>query len=290
MTGGAAETAGAIAPWEPPAIDEATIRAFERDGFVIVDDLLRYDELDHFGPAVAAAVAALSARDRRALAEKSTYEQSFTQCMNLWEDFPDVRPFTFHPRIAAAAATLLRVDAVRLWHDQALFKAPGGRITDVHQDQPYWPIAETATVTAWVPLDGATLSSGCLGYVAGSHRAGVRKFVDIFRGEPEDLLTDPALGGGEVDYREVRRGAVAFHHGLTAHCAMPNRTAQTRRVHTMIYFADGCTRGNDQRHFAVDRPGIALGERIASDVTPIAHPADSLPPPPADRHPPRRPR
>ena len=271
-------------------LDPALVAAFERDGFVVVPDLLDAAERDRYGRAVDAAVARRRSGDTRPLADRSRYEQSFVQCINLWEDGPDVRPLTFHPAIARTAAALLRVDAVRLWHDQALYKESGGRETDPHQDQPYWPIAETATVTAWVPLDGATLSSGCLGYVAGSHRAGVRKFVDIFRGEPEDLLADPALGGGEVDYREVRRGAVAFHHGLTAHCAMPNRTAQTRRVHTMIYFADGCTRGNDQRHFAVDRPGIALGERIASDVTPIAHPADSLPPPPADRHPPRRPR
>ena len=82
--------------------------------------------------------------------------------MNLWEDCPDVRPLTFHPRLGQAAAELLGVDVIRLWHDQALYKLPGGRETDPHQDHPYWPMRETASVTAWIPFEGATRASGAL--------------------------------------------------------------------------------------------------------------------------------
>ena len=45
----------------------------------------------------------------------------------------------------------------------------------------------------------------------------------------------------------------------------------------VIFFADGCTRGNDQFHFSVDRSGIKVGEEIKSDVTPLAYPIDKLP-------------
>jgi len=50
----------------------------------------------------------------------------------------------------------------------------------------------------------------------------------------------------------------------------------------MIYFADGCTRGSDMKHPSVDRAGIAVGEPIVSDVTPIAwpRPDGDLPSPP----------
>ena len=121
--------------------------------------------------------------DTRALAEKSRYEQSFIQCQNLWEDSADVRPLTSIPLLAETAARLLGVDAVRLWHDQALYKEPGGRETDPHQDQPYWPIVETNTITAWIPFDGSTLESGAMGYLPGSHRLGLREFVNIFTGD-----------------------------------------------------------------------------------------------------------
>jgi ectoine hydroxylase-related dioxygenase (phytanoyl-CoA dioxygenase family) len=255
---------------------------FRRDGFVVVPDLLSADELRRFGAAVDEGVARRSRHDARTVTEKTPYEQSFIQCQNLWEDCPGVRPLTFHPAVTATAAALLGVAAIRLWHDQALYKEPGGRETDAHQDQPYWPIAETDTITAWIPLDGSTLESGAMGYLPGSHRLGLRKFVNIFSGQPEDVLTSDALRTIEPVFVEVPAGGVAFHHGLTFHLARPNRTDRVRRVHTAIYFGDGSTRGSAFRHPSVDRVGIAVGEVIASDITPIAWPRSpgDLPAPP----------
>lgn len=121
---------------------------FEEQGFVHVPGLLSREEATTYGPVVEAGVRARRESDTRKDDEKTRYERSFLQCINLWEDAPDVRPLTFHPAVARTAAELLGVDAVRVWHDQALFKEPGGRVTDPHQDQPFWPIVETDTVTA----------------------------------------------------------------------------------------------------------------------------------------------
>ncbi len=261
------------------------VEAFRRDGFVVVPDLLGADELARFEKAVDEAVARRSRHDTRAMAEKSLYEQSFTQCQNLWEDSPAVRPLTFHPSIAETAARLLGVDAVRLWHDQALYKEAGGRVTDPHQDQPYWPIVETDTVTAWIPFDGSTRANGAMGYLPGSHRLGIREFVDIFTGAGEDPLARRELEAIAPVWVEVPPGSVAFHHGLTFHLAGPNTTGTVRRVHTAIYFADGSTRGEGRfPHPSVERAGIAIGAVIASDVTPLAWPRPSgdLPDPPAE--------
>ncbi len=257
-------------------------RTFERDGFVVVPDLLAPDELEHFGKCVDAAVEERQ-RVRRPLEERTRYEQSFLQSINLWEDHPDVRPLTFHPRVGEAAARLLAVECIRLWHDQALYKEPGGRGTDAHQDQPYWPMREADTITAWIPFDDVGDENGRMGYVPGSHRVGLRRFVNIFLGEPEDVLARPELAGRAPVFVDVPRGAVAFHHGLTVHCAKPNRSERMRRVHTMIFFRDGSTRSSEKYHHpCVDRAGIREGEPIASDVTPIAwpRPAGSLPPRP----------
>jgi hypothetical protein len=263
-------------------LDPALITAFGRDGFVVVPDLLRDDELRTYGAAVDDGVALRSRHDSRTLGQKSRYEQSFIQCQNLWEDCPGVRLLTFHPAITGTATRLLGVEAIRLWHDQALYKEPGGRETDPHQDQPYWPIAEADTITAWIPLDGSTLESGAMGYLPGSHLLGLRKFVNIFSGHPEDVLTSEALRDIETVFVEVPAGAVAFHHGLTFHLARPNATDRVRRVHTAIYFRDGCVRGSEFPHPSVDRGGIALGDVISSAVTPIAWPRarGDLPDPP----------
>jgi ectoine hydroxylase-related dioxygenase (phytanoyl-CoA dioxygenase family) len=268
-----------------PLVVPELVEAFARDGFVVVPGLLTDGELDRFGAAVDAAVAERSRGDTRRLEDKSRYEQSFRQCQNLWEDSPDVRPLTFHPRVGRAAAELLRCDGVRLWHDQALYKEPGGRETDAHQDHAYWPIAETDQVTAWIPFDGSARDTGAMAYVPGSHRVGLDHFVDIFgvfTPEPDDILAHPDVAGVEPVLVEVPRGSVAFHHGLTVHLAHPNRSDRMRRVHTVIYLRDGCTRSTRLPHPSVERAGIEVGAPIASPVTPVAwpRPGGDLPEPP----------
>ena len=263
-------------------IDQSVVDAFQRDGFVVVDNLLSDVEISRYEAAVTQAVAHRKRKDTRKLEEKTPYEQSFLQCMNLWEDFPEVRPLTFHQGIAEVAAQLIGANALRLWHDQALYKEAGGRITDTHQDLPYWAMAETDALTAWIPFQGSTIQSGCMGFIPGSHKLGLRKLVNIFRAGSEDLeeqanelkIQDPV-------YVEVPRGAVSFHHGLTAHDAKPNLTEKNRPVHTMIFFRDGMTRSERGQHYVVDRAGIKPGEKIASEVTPIAWPRADLPPAPA---------
>jgi ectoine hydroxylase-related dioxygenase (phytanoyl-CoA dioxygenase family) len=272
------------------ALTPQLVEDFRRDGFVVVPGLLSADERRRYGSAVDEAVGRRSEADTRTLAQKSRYEQSFIQCQNLWEDSEGVRPLTFHPLLAETAARLLGVGAVRLWHDQALYKEPGGRETDPHQDQPYWPIVETDTITAWIPFDGSTLETGAMGYLPGSHRLGVREFVDIFTGDGDEgddgVLGREELAGIEPVFVGVPPGAVAYHHGLTFHLAGANRTGTVRRVHTVIYFADGSTRGEGRfPHPSVERAGIGLGAVIASDVTPLAWPrpvAEPLPPAPAE--------
>ncbi|MDH5322321.1 MAG: phytanoyl-CoA dioxygenase family protein, partial [Gammaproteobacteria bacterium] len=89
---------------EQSGLSQSQIDAFQRDGFLLVEDFFTSAELDRFGPAVDAAVAHRTSDDHRPLASKSLYEQTFVQCMRLWEDHPEVAPFTFHPRLCAAAA------------------------------------------------------------------------------------------------------------------------------------------------------------------------------------------
>ncbi len=268
-------------------MNSGLIEAFRRDGFVVVPDLLSPQELDRFGASVDAAVARRTEAGLRPLSERSRYEQSFLQVVNLWEDFPDVRELTFHPRVTRTAARLLGVECLRLWHDQALYKEPGGRETDPHQDQPYWPITETRTITAWIPFGPIDDEIGPMGYLPGSHRRGLRKFVNIFFGEAPDLLADPKLEGLEPVFPKVPGGAIAFHHGLTVHLAKPNRSRRMRRVHTAIFFADGSTRSARGAHPSVDRTEVRVGVPIRSDATPVAWPLEpgNLPPPPSSRVP-----
>ena len=206
---------------------------------------------------------------------------SFIQCQNLWEDYPTIKELTFNEKITSIAAELLGVKRLRLWHDQALVKESGGRKTDIHHDKPYWPIKENQAITAWIPLSKIDSTNGQLGFYPASHKYLEEEFIDIFSGEvKEDQIKD-------LEDKLLRSAAEILQssHVLPAmlrkfHEAKENKSAEDRVVHTAIYFADGSTRDSDRFHFSVDRPGIKVGEKISSDVTPVAYPIMELPPQP----------
>jgi hypothetical protein len=65
----------------PPREDlDDLIARFRRDGFVLARGVISDAEVDSFGSAVDAAVAARKRNDGRSLEEKTPYEQSFIQC------------------------------------------------------------------------------------------------------------------------------------------------------------------------------------------------------------------
>ncbi|MAI80195.1 MAG: hypothetical protein CL917_14700 [Deltaproteobacteria bacterium] len=259
----------------PKPLTQKQIDTFQRDGFLVVPGALSADEVESFGTAVDYAVKQRSRGDHRSVEEKTIYEQSFIQCMNLWEDHPDVRVATFNRGLAEMAALLLDTPGIRVWHDQALYKEPGGRETDAHQDLPFWPIRPAHQVTAWIPFQGVTQEMGAMAYLPGSHRVGLKKFVDIthlMHPEPYPILEDPAVAAIEPVWVECMPGDVVFHHSLTVHLASPNTTDQMRRVFCIIYFADGCVRAAPWPHVSVDRQNVGVGEIVQGEVTPLAWP------------------
>ena len=168
--------------------------------------------------------AATDARgDMRRLAEKSRYQQSFLQCMNLWEDRPDVRPLTFHPRLGQAAAELLGSTpcgsgTTRRSTSRRAAAPPTptrttrtGRSRRRHRS----PRGSPSRARRWRPAPWAT----CPG--TPPHRAAqVRQhLLRRARGHPRRPRGRAASSRSSS---RCRRGSVAFHHGLTVHLAEPN--------------------------------------------------------------------
>jgi hypothetical protein len=54
--------------------------------------------------------------------------------------------------------------------------------------------------------------------------------------------------------------------------AKANRSERMRKVHTAIYFRDGCTRAAKGDHPSLARDGTKPGEAVAGPATPIAWP------------------
>ena len=249
---------------------------------MVTPEVFSRAELLTLGAAVDDEVARRSAHDTREVSAKSTYEQSFVQCMRLWETSNTVREFVCDGRLAGMAAQLLKVPSVRLWQDQALYKESGGRETDPHQDQTFWPIGDAPLVSVWIPFDAVTRSNGAMAYVPESHRAGGLRPVDITHTtEPYDILNDPKLAQRTPQWMEVDAGEMIWHHGYTIHQAAANTSSATRRVFTVVFIADGCTRQKSWPTFPLDRDQVGVGDQIAGVGMPVLWPKpDKVPPVP----------
>ncbi|MBM4242805.1 MAG: phytanoyl-CoA dioxygenase family protein [Deltaproteobacteria bacterium] len=263
-----------------PALDErATLTtdaaaSYRRDGFAVVRGLATPDEIACFRPAIVATAHARNF-ETRPLAERGTYGRAFLQTPNLWQHDDTVRHFVFARRFARVAAELMGVRGVRLYHDQALFKEPHGGLTPWHQDQIYWPLATTHTITMWMPLVDLDADMGIMHFARGSHAGGALTDLPIGRASQDALSRVVAERGFAVDGpASTRAGDATFHAGWTLHGAPPNSTERTREVMTVIYYADG-TRvggsGDPTRVFdlAAWLPGCREGDVAASAINPL---------------------
>jgi ectoine hydroxylase-related dioxygenase (phytanoyl-CoA dioxygenase family) len=178
--------------------------------------------------------------EKRKIEERDTYGKAFLQIMNLWEVDEEVRKFTLNEKFGRIAAQLMGVEKVRLYHDQALFKEAGGGPTPWHQDQYYWPIDTTNTITMWMPLIDINLEMGMLTFASGSHELGYLGDLAI-SDDSEAVLSNIVKDKGYAISRAetMLAGDATFHSGFTVHSAPGNYSDKMREVMTVIYIADG---------------------------------------------------
>jgi hypothetical protein len=261
---------------EPYALPPEASERFREDGFVHLTGVLSPSLLERYRVAISASVSAFNTLDLP-MAERDTYQKAFLQVMNLWRRDATVRRFVFGRRLARIAAELMGVAGVRLYHDQALYKEPGGGHTPWHADQYYWPLASESCCTAWVPLQDTPLPMGPLAFAAGSQR------VDFGRDLPisDESESEVARALERARLTQVERpfalGDVSFHAGWTFHRAGENATPRMREVMTVIYM-DAEMRlaaprnPNQQLDWEAWCPGARVGERIETPLNPVLFP------------------
>lgn len=252
--------------------DDASER-FWRDGYIRLGDVFKTRELEHLGTAINQATIRLNTEDRP-LEERGTYDRAFLQVMNVWEEDDDAKRFVFGKRLARIAADLLKVDSVRLYHDQSLYKEPGGGLTPAHADQFYWPLSSHRTVTAWVPLQPVPPDMGPLGFYKGSHKEDFGRDLEISDESEARITARMEARGFDFDVAPFDLGDVSFHSGWTFHRAGPNLSDRPRSVMTVIYM-DADTRvatpknGPQQEDLKSWLPGLEPGDLAASSINPV---------------------
>ncbi len=257
------------------SILDSDLKAYGENGWVLLREVCPPDEMRVYGPAIRKA-AMRHNTETRPLEERDTYGRAFLQVMNLWRVDPVVAQFTLAKRFAGIAAQLLGVDKVRLYHDQALFKEPGGGHTPWHQDGFFWPLRQDRTVTMWMPLVDVPAEMGTMSFADGSHAEGMISLEEGISDNSEAFY-EGFVRGRRFDVRTsgaMHAGDATFHSGLTLHKAPGNPMNTVREVMTVIYFADGeiiQEAGNDfqANDTASWFPGLKSGDLAASELNPV---------------------
>ncbi len=255
-------------------IADGTKEQFWRDGHALLRGVASAEEVAAYRPIITAAATRYSA-ETRPLQERDTYGKAFLQTMNLWTCEEAVSRFTLSPRFAKIAADLMGVDAVRLYHDQALYKEPGGGPTPFHQDQHYWPLGTDHTITMWMPLVPVTEEMGTMTFVSGSHRLGYlgdRPISDESEAVFRTFIEERGLT--VRTYGAMNAGDATFHSGWTLHGAPGNLSEILREVMTVIYIdadarviePDNPNREKDLRTWL---PELRVGDKAASRLNPV---------------------
>jgi phytanoyl-CoA hydroxylase len=240
--------AGAVAhPWNdgfgwalpshpPTTLDAAQKEAFDRDGFVVLSEVVEPDllaavtaQLDRYEAGVDRFLATQEG-ERMTIAERG----AITFSPHAVVGSPAARTLAHHPTFVGAAGDLLGPD-VNLYWDQAVYKKPEKpRRFPWHQDNGYTFVEPQYYLTCWVALTDATLDNGCPWVLPGVHRAGtlLHRWVDPIGWE---CLTEVE---GAVAAEVPAGGAVVFS-SLTPHLTGPNTTAAVRKAYILQYAVVG---------------------------------------------------
>jgi ectoine hydroxylase-related dioxygenase (phytanoyl-CoA dioxygenase family) len=217
----------------PYELAEDAVERFRHDGFVHLHDVLSAETLERYGEEINAKVVELNTM-HLPLEERSTYDKAFLQVTNIWTQSEIARKLVFSRRLARIATELLGTRGVRLYHDQALYKEPGGGITPWHVDEYYWPLRGELTVTAWIPFQDTPVAMGPLSFAAGSQNFPALRDLSI--GDNSERLIQEAMERERSPYVQepYAFGGVSFHYGSTFHRAPANLSDRPPRVMTII--------------------------------------------------------
>jgi ectoine hydroxylase-related dioxygenase (phytanoyl-CoA dioxygenase family) len=260
---------------EPYTLSEEQIAFYQKYRYIKLKEVLNEETLSFFNEQITEQVNKMNTA-HTALHERSTYGKAFLQLFNLWVENDAVKQLILSKRLGKIAADLMQTDGVRIYHDQALFKEPGGGITPWHADQYYWPLETDKTVTLWMPLQATPLELGPLEFSAGSHQ--IVEGRELAISDESEAVIQQKLR--VTDFRHVREafdlGEVSFHSGWVFHRAGANTTSTMRKVMTIIYMdqnmrlkqPDNQNQINDWHTWC---PNAAIGKVIDTPLNPVVY-------------------
>lgn len=244
-----------------PASSQQLKEDFDRDGFIAIRPFLNQLEIERVRNRMddyVRNIAPLLPREHVFYEEKGRPET-----LKQLQYVSNYDPFfgrLFFSEALVGLAELLLGGPVRCEHLQWFNKPAGvGQPTPPHQDGYYWMLEPNEGVTMWLALDPVDEGNGCVRYISGSHRRGLRdhsrtKTLGFSQGIADYGDADRAA---EIPMR-AQPGDLLVHHGLTVHRADNNASDRPRRALGFVYYA---------RHARVDAARLeAYQNKLAGEM------------------------
>ena len=219
---------------------EWTKNTFEQDGYVLLRGFFDEDQTQEVRDNIiryVQDVVPLMPREQvyyEVAGDRSTLKQ--LQMMHTYDPFFET---LFLRSPLRDLAELLLNGEVTPKNMQYFNKPPGvGKPTPVHQDGYYFNIEPTEAITMWLALDEVNEENGCLRYVRGAHKYGVR---------PHRRTDTLGFSQGLIEYCDedhqnevtilASPGDLIAHHCLMIHRADGNASDRHRRALGFIYYS-----------------------------------------------------
>jgi ectoine hydroxylase-related dioxygenase (phytanoyl-CoA dioxygenase family) len=254
---------------------------FARDGVVILRGVLTEEEVALLVRGVDRNLEELSPLGMNAT--EPGKPGAFVEDFRNWQRIPEYEQVIRQSRLAPVAAELLGSEEVRLFHDHLLVKEAGTLDRSPwHQDQPYYCIDGSQTVSFWIPLDPVARPS-TLEFVAGSQAEGkwymprsfVKKTAMVFDEGALEEVPDVDADRDAFDIKgwAMEPGdAVAFNM-LTLHAAAGSPAR--RRAFSVRFVGDDVTWAPRPHRTSppFDEVELAAGAPLDHPAFPVVWPA-----------------
>jgi ectoine hydroxylase-related dioxygenase (phytanoyl-CoA dioxygenase family) len=212
------------------ALGEDQLQAWRDDGYLVFPDFFPADQI-----AAAAAEADQLLERHRALIDVHNLRTRFLpnvvaggdqfECFDPVIDLSlECHRLALDPRLLAALGALYG-EAACLFKDKLVYKPPGVKGYDLHQDYTPWASFPRSFLTLLIPLDPVDLDNGCTEVFPGYHKNGLLAGP----GKPTYPLPPDAVDESRAVPLILNPGDVAVFDGFTPHRSAPNRSLRWRR-------------------------------------------------------------